>query len=308
MKQALSLNTEFDWLKLAEQYNKQIVKGIIPDTLSQVNSRNPQYFEVSIAFSKDDIISNQITQVPFTIQSISKFIVLLYILEQSGKDNLLQKVGLSASKIDYNTTSAQLFLTNNVIVNPFINAGALTIVSMIKGETSFEKIQRIQQFIEQQFMIHTTIDEDVYFFEKQHSSRNIQITKTLLQYGLLEDHVDVTLDTYLQLCALRMTTKDLAKMGVIFREMIALKHSNALIAHEAMISCGLYRASPLIVQQQKIAAKSGVSGGILAYSTLPCHPASNFDKIGLGIYSPLLNQDGNSAKAYLFLQDFFRNY
>ncbi len=305
MKQLQSYNVKYDWEQLAQKYVNSNVEGYIPVTLPRNQVEDKQYFEVSIAFSKEEIYSNQPFNRPFTIQSISKFITLLYVLEHYGPAKVSNKMKLSASTVDYNTTSADLFLSNNLILNPFINAGALTIASMIKGDNNSEKVSTIIAFIRQYFQVESTVDESIFLFEKANSYNNYEIAANLKQYGFLEDSIENTIDTYLQLCALRMTTKDLAKIGFIFQEMVSKKHAAALMVHEAMLQCGLYRASPLSVNDKYVPAKSGVSGSILAYSY--CHDTLYSDNIGLGIYSPLLNRDGNSAKGYDYLRDFFRN-
>lgn len=299
MKQALQL----DWLALAKQYETTTIAGMIPQTLPASVVQNPQCFEVCVAYSREHIVCNQVQPATFTIQSIAKFIVLFYILDTYGSNRFFKKVDLAPTTIAYNETAASLFIVNQKIVNPFINAGALTLVSMIEGQTVSQKVQQLQQFIQQTFAITTTVDSDIYAYERTHSQTNEAICHTLHSLHFLEDSVATTLDTYLQLCALRMTAQDLAKMSYIFQEM---RTEAAQLTEQALLACGLYCASPLTIKQQPIAAKSGVAGGIIAYSALP--DSGNFDKIGLGIYSPLLNEEGNSAKGYQFLQHFFSQH
>lgn len=306
MKQLLSRNVKYDWDQLAQKYENVTVDGYIPITLPTPKLEDSQYFEVSIAFSRDEIYSNRQFNQPFTIQSISKFITLFYVLEYYGPEKVSHKMKLSASTVDYNTVSADLFLSDNLILNPFINAGALTIASMIKGDHHIEKVNAVIEFVRQYFQVDSAVDESVYSFEKRNSYTNYEIAGKLQLLGFLEDSIEGTLNTYLQLCALKMTTKDLAKIGFIFQEMVCNKHEAALVVHEAMVQCGLYRASPLSVNDKYIPAKSGVSGSIIAYSY--CLDALHSDNIGLGIYSPLLNSDGNSAKGYNYLRDFFGNF
>jgi len=301
MTQSLQLN----WLHLAKQYENVTVTGTIPTTLPTSAMPTPQYFEVCVAYSREQFFCNQAQHATFTIQSIAKVIVLFYILDNYGSNRFFTKIDLASTTIAYNETAAELFTKNNKICNPFINAGALTLVSMIKGTTVEQKVARIKQFIWQKFGITTQVDETILAYERQHSQTNEIICHTLQALHFLEDDATTTLATYLQLCALQMTTRDLAKISYILQEMREENNANLAIIEQALIACGLYGASPLTIKQQPIAAKSGVSGGIIAYSALP--DLVNFDKIGVGIYSPLLNTAGNSAKGYQFLQQFFSN-
>ncbi|GEM_PF-3709507 len=292
------------WLAQAYEWETKQVEGYFPSHLPILEHLPSQYFEVSIAFSEQDIFSNRQYPQYFTIQSISKFFSLFYVLKQHGVNKVRQKVGITASSIAYNTKSATAFYVNGAILNPFINAGALTITSMIDGHSIPEKIRNIKLFIAQQFNVVTIIDEDVLSYERQHSEQNNDILHTLKMLDLLEDTIENTLESYLALCSLKMSTQDLAKIGYLFQQLIAYD-ATAQYAHKALLASGLYGDSPLSVNNQQIAAKSGISGSILSYNVSSCNQYPTFDKIGIGIYSPLLNNEGNSAKGMHFLKQLF---
>lgn len=288
-----------NWLTLAKHYEKLTVAGSIPTTLPASAITDAQYFEVCVAYSPEHIICSQAQPAVFTIQSISKLLVLYYILDNYGS---LDTVAMHPTTIAYNETDPALFMADQKIVNPFINAGALTLVSMIEGVTMQHKVERVMAFIAQKFGITTQVDEAIYAYERTHSQTNEAICHTLAALGFLQADVATTLASYLRLCALQMTTCDLAKISYLLQQQRTTDKNIALI-EQALLACGLYGASPLTVNEQPIAAKSGVSGSIIAYSALP--EAHSLAKIGVGIYSPLLNNEGNSAKGYQFLQQLF---
>lgn len=129
------------------------------------------------------------------------------------------------------------------------------------------------------------------------SERNKEILHTLNKLDLLEDAIENTLETYLTLCSLQMSTQDLAKIGYKFQQLIT-HDAIARYAHRALLASGLYGESPLAVNNQQIGAKSGISGSIFSYKLSSCNQYPTFDKIGIGIYSPLLNNEGNSVKVF----------
>ena len=64
-----------------------------------------------------------------------------------------------------------------------------------------------------------------------------------------------------------------------------------------MATCGLYNESGLFAATVGIPAKSGVGGGILA--VVP-------GQLGIGVFSPLLDDKGNSIAGMSFLADLSR--
>jgi len=69
----------------------------------------------------------------------------------------------------------------------------------------------------------------------------------------------------------------------------------AKICKTFMVTCGMYNASGEFAIRVGIPAKSGVAGGILA--TVP-------HRMGIGVYSPALDEKGNSLAGVKLLEAF----
>ena len=85
------------------------------------------------------------TRVPFTIQSISKLVSLILAIRDCGADHLFhEKVGVEPTGDPFN--SIVKLETRTRPFNPFINAGAITVASCIKGKDADEKFGRFLEF------------------------------------------------------------------------------------------------------------------------------------------------------------------
>lgn len=306
MKQLQHFNHIDELLFISQKYKKQKVDGIKLNSLPNIPI-NWQHFEFSLALSETDFISSDEQLTDFTIQSISKFLILYFILSYFGEKEVLKRIQINPTDVVYNEKNQHIFIQKNKIVSPFINAGAISLTSMIPGDTTEKKVNHIKHFIQDLFKIDFSIDEKTYLHEKRYSDSNYKICLALNENNFLDSDIKLSIDTYLQLCSIKMNTQKLAKIGYLFTKILETKNSNATLVDLAMKYCGLYNESPLQINKEYIAAKSGVSGAILTYSSFPCHYNCNLDKIGLGIYSPLLNKNGNSTKAYSFLQYFYKS-
>ena len=141
------------------------------------------------------------------------------------------------------------------------------------------------------------LDEDVYRSEKATGSRNRAIAYMLDSFGVLDDP-DEVLDVYFRQCSLRVTTVDLARMAATLargginpqtgRRVTGTRVVQRTLS--VMVTCGMYNAAGDWVSAVGMPAKSGVGGGILA--VLP-------GQLGIGVYSPLLDDRGNSVRGVL---------
>ena len=265
------------------------VAGYIPE-LARVDS---SAFGMAVIDVDGDVAVGGDSDVPFSIQSISKVFTLTLALGMIG-DRLWRRVGREPSGNPFNSI-VQLERERGVPRNPFINAGAIAVTDVIvsghQPRESLGEILRFMQFLAQDPSIF--IDEAVAASEKRTGFRNTALANYMKSFGVIENPVDFTLGVYFHHCALAMTCRQLAMAGrylahsgknpstgfsVVPRE--RARRINAL-----MLTCGHYDGSGEFAYRVGLPGKSGVGGGILAVAP---------GKASIAVWSPGLDAAGNS--------------
>ncbi|WP_020617493.1 glutaminase A [Paenibacillus daejeonensis] len=246
----------------------------------------------------------------FTMQSISKVFTLLLALMDRGEERVFNHVGMEPSGDDYNSMLKLELVEPGKPFNPLINAGAIAITALIKGDSTDEQFTRIRDFF-RTIAGNPDIDYNhgVYTSEQQTAHRNRSLAYFLKDNDVLSDDTEVedVLDVYFRQCALEVNCEQLARMGMVLanggfdlvtgQELIPYRYVQ--IAKTFMVTCGMYNASGEFAIQAGIPAKSGVSGGILAL--VP-------GRYGIGVIGPSLNRKGNSTAGLHLLQKLSAQY
>lgn len=231
----------------------------------------------------------------FTIQSISKVLVLTLALMDNGFEKVFGKVGVEATGDPFNSIVRLELRHLQKPLNPMINAGAIATTSLISGKDGEEQIERILEFAK---LVsdnpNISINEEVYRSEVQTGDRNRSLAYFMKSTGIIEEDVESLIQVYFKQCSMEMTCKDLARIGALYSNNgICLKTGKEIIPKAIcrtvmaiMTTCGLYDASGDFAVKVGIPAKSGVGGGILV--AVP-------NKIGIGVYGPALDDKGNST-------------
>lgn len=269
------------------------VADYIP-ALSNVDSSS-----VAAAIYHIDKVSNPCTyagnfEQKFTLQSISKVLILALALQDRGYQYVFNKVGMEPTGDPYNSIIKLETSTHSKPLNPMINAGALAVTSMVKGKNAEERWHRIKAFVECLLDGKTiTYDKEIAQSEYETTNLNRALCYFMKQHGVIESDVNELIDVYTKQCAIEMNCLDLARIGAVFalngkdpvtgEQMI--DDEIARVCKTFMVTCGMYNASGEFAIKVGIPAKSGVSGGILG--VVP-------GKYGIGIFSPALDEKGNS--------------
>jgi len=281
-----------------------LAEGAVADYIPELSKANPQWFGICIATRDGHIYEVGDTRQAFTIQSISKALTYGIALEDNGEDYVLDKVGVEPSGDAFNAISLQP--DTGAPFNPMINAGAIAICGQIKpgdGQTRSEKIlARLSAYAGRSL----SVDDKVYQSESQTGHRNRAIGWMLRNFNILDEEPTDILESYFRQCAIQVTCRDLAIMGAT----LANQGRNPLTRERAvnpayvnnvlsvMSTCGMYDYSGEWLYRVGLPAKSGVAGGILA--VLP-------GQLGIGIFSPPLDRQGNSARGIKVCEDLSRD-
>ena len=239
----------------------------------------------------------------FTIQSISKPIVLALALMDNEWEYVFSKVGMEPSGDPFNSIMKLETNDTKKPCNPMINAGAIATTALIKGKDLQEKEERMISFFRKLAKNDSLqINEDVYKSEKLTGDRNRAMGYLLKNDGFIEGDVEEVLDLYFKQCSIEATARDLARFGAVIANDGVTPWSNEVlmsrdicrIVKTIMVTCGMYDASGEFAIHVGVPAKSGVGGGVLA--TVP-------RRYGIGIYGPALDKKGNSVCGLHILKD-----
>ena len=138
------------------------------------------------------------------------------------------------------------------------------------------------------------MDEQVYLSEKATGNKNRALVYMLKAYGMINDDAEEVLDCYFRACSIKATIVDIAKIAFVFANGGVNKSTGeryfdkeyARYVNAVLMTCGMYDGSGEFAINVGVPAKSGVGGGIMAI--VP-------NKMGIGIYSPALDDKGNSV-------------
>lgn len=288
-----------DILKVCKPYTKE---GKLANYIPELTKANPNDLGICVVDESNHFYCAGDFNKNFTIQSISKTLLLLLALMDNGIEEVKNHVGVEATgkPFDAINYTAQELLRENI--NPMVNMGAILLCTLIKGdnyENKFNRLLTLTRKITDNPSIE--LDMSVYLSEKRTGNKNKALAYLLKAYGMIDDDVEAILDCYFKACSIKVNCIDLAKIGQIFanhgkhpvtKEQIFPKQY-AKYVNAILTTCGMYDGSGEFAVRVGVPAKSGVGGGIMAI--VP-------NKMGIGIYSPNLDAKGNSVAGIKVLE------
>ena len=206
----------------------------------------------------------------FTIQSISKAFVYGLALEDHGRDYVQCKVSVEPTGEAFN--SIMLDQSTNRPYNPMVNTGAIATTDLIKGANPTERLKRILEMFRRYTGHRHDVNMPVFLSERTTGHRNRAIAYLMLNFGMVTERIEETLDLYFQQCAVMVTARDLATMAATLANggvnpvtgERALDERYVQDVVSVMFTCGMYNHSGSWACKVGLPAKSGVSGGITA--------------------------------------------
>lgn len=291
---------------IIESNKKYTNFGQVASYIPELKKANPEDLGICIIDKNNNIYYEGDYKKKFTIQSVSKTIILAMALMDNDWPYVFSKVGMEPSGDPFNSIMKLETDDTKKPCNPMINAGAIVTTSLIKGSTLKEKEERMLAFFRKIAKNdNIKINKAVYESEKLTGDRNRAMAYLLKNDGVIDGDVDEILDLYFKQCSLEVDCVDLARIGLIFANYgIDIETGERVISESVsrmvktfMVTCGMYDASGEFAIKVGIPAKSGVGGGIMA--SVP-------KKMGIGIYGPSLDKKGNSIAGIKVLEDLSR--
>nr|WP_183388131.1 glutaminase B [Halomonas organivorans] len=273
--------------------------GRVADYIPALAEQDANRFGIAICTNQGKIYHAGEAQVPFSIQSIAKVLLLTLALRVQG-DALWTRVGRNPSGMPFNSLT-QLEAEGGKPRNPFINAGAIAVTDRLVGAfaTPSKHLRDVARRLSGNPAIH--IDDAVQASEWRHRARNAAMAYLMKAFCHLDNEVDEVLTAYFACCALSMSCVDLARaFNFLAAEGHALSLGERFIApdlarriNSLLFTCGMYDAAGDFAYRAGLPAKSGVGGGIVAI--VP-------GRFSVCAWSPALDERGNSVAAQYALE------
>ncbi|HFK5503448.1 TPA: glutaminase A [Elizabethkingia anophelis] len=289
---------------ILEKNRSYYQQGKVADYIPELGKADSKSIALSVIDENGKVINVGDTDKKFTIQSISKIISLMIAVREKGEQNVFDKMGYFGTDKPFNHFSN--LETTGKPLNPMMNAGAILTTSLIdgEGEEPFKKILEMVRYITKNRNINYS--KEVYNSERETGHRNRGMFYIMKNNGLITGNEE-KLNNYFKQCSIEVTAEDLAKIGYFFAYQCTrydgdTTYKNADIAQlveSQMLIAGMYEFSGEYARTVGLPSKSGVGGGITV--SVP-------GKMGIGVYSPALDQHGNSLAGYHMILDLVKKY
>jgi glutaminase len=236
----------------------------------------------------------------FSIQSISKVFSQALAMEELGPDKLFEKIGSEPTGRAFNSVFAVADMPTHT-GNSYVNAGAISTVSLISGKTADEKWNKILDFYSRVAGEKLQLIDEVYKSEAATNTGNKALSMLLAKYDRIYADPFESVDVYTKQCSVGVNVTQLARMGATLanhgrnpatgEQVIKAEHVPYILS--TMLMAGLYDGSGGWAWHVGLPAKSGVGGGIVA--VVP-------GKGAIAVFAPPLDEAGNSVKAQKVIQ------
>jgi glutaminase len=295
-----------DSQKIKKIYNQinSLHGGKVADYIPQLKEVNPDLFGISICTVNGKKINIGDSEYRFCLQSCSKPLSYCIAHQLYGKESTHKHVGYEPSGHEFN---AFILNKKGLPHNPMINAGAIMVASQIgKGLEPSERFNIIKEYYNKMVGVENEVgfDNSIFLSEKHHADRNISLAYYMRENGAFKEEITPnqiteSLDLYFQQCSITIN----CQMGAIMAATLANggicpvtseKIFDKSVIEDCltlMYGCGMYDYSGQFAFEVGLPAKSGVSGCILL--VVP-------NKMGICIWSPPLDDNGNSYKGIEF--------
>jgi glutaminase len=275
-------------------------EGRVADYIPELTKTPPDQFGIAVAMQNGRTISVGDYDAPFTIQSVSKVFTFAMLLDLAGREGAYAAVGVQPSADAFNAIT--LDARTNRPFNPMVNAGAIAVAGRLREQLGPGAFDEVLSVFSRAAGRQLVVDEAVFESERSTGHRNRAIGHLLRAAEVFEIAVDDVLDLYFRQCSILVTAVDLATMGATLANLgthpASRDHVFGLDAVRdtlsVMFSCGMYDGAGDWATRVGLPAKSGVGGGIMGVVNR---------QLGVGVFSPRLDEAGNSVRGKLCCVD-----
>jgi len=292
-----ALSIELDGL-VKQQYAQHVgnTDGGLADYIPELAKVPPDLFGIAIAAHGGQIFTAGDATAPFTIQSVSKVFTFAMLLERVGRAETYAAVGVQPSAEPFN--AIMLDARTHRPFNPMLNAGAIAVAGRLRQTIGASAFDAVLALFERAAGHRLEVDEAVFESERETGHRNRAIGHLLRAAGVFDVPVDDVLELYFRQCSIQVTATDLAVMGATLANLGINPVTGVDVfgvdavrdTLSVMFTCGMYDGTGDWATRVGLPAKSGVGGGIMAVVNR---------QVGIGVFSPRLDAEGNSVRGKL---------
>ncbi|MFD1942106.1 glutaminase A [Paradevosia shaoguanensis] len=259
-----------------------------------------ELFGICVAGTDGEIFSVGDADREFAVMSVSKPFIFALICDLIGPTGARERLGVNATGYPFNSLTG-IERSQNGRTNPMVNAGAIATTSLVPGDSMDDKWTFISEGLSRFAGRGLAVNEDVYASASETNFRNRSIAWMLASRDSIYCDPTEAVDLYTRQCALNVSARDLAVMGAtlahggvnpITREQV-VRPETCHYTLAVMLTAGLYETSGDWLYEIGLPGKSGIGGGIVTVSP---------GKSGLGVFSPPLDDEGNSVRGQLVAQ------
>lgn len=231
----------------------------------------------------------------FCVQSAMKPLNYALALEEMGETRVHGHVGREPSGQGFSEITLNHAGRPH---NPMINAGAIMVCSLIRGNRPLaDRFDHVLAYWRKACGQEIGFDNSVFLSERETADRNFALGYFMQEHRAFPEGTDLleTLEFYFMCCSIATTTRDMSLLAATFAsgglhpltgEVLFSPHTVRDVL-SMMSSCGMYDFSGEFAFTVGLPAKSGVSGVVM--TVVP-------NVLGMVTWSPRLDAYGNSTR------------
>jgi glutaminase len=295
------MNLDTQLLQRIVEHAQTCLDGDTANYIPELANVDKELTALAVSTIDGQLLSySNIPSPPITLQSTSKLIPLIGLLEEMGMEQVLQWVKVEPSGDDF-ASITRLERFGPKPSNPMVNAGAIALCSHIPG-IGEQQFAWLEHWVMKLFNQRLTMNPLVFASEKRTGDRNRALAYLLQSRNNLGKNVTETLDLYFALCSYEAKIEQMLYLPTLLAnggkchqtQKQIISPETCKITMAIMATCGLYDETGTHMVRTGMPAKSGVSGYTVA--VVP-------GKAGIVALSPRVNQKGNSIRAELMLEE-----
>lgn len=287
-------------LEKAVQISGSHTEGLVADYIPELKKVDAEYVAGAVRLQDGEFISAGGSKAAkFTLQSVSKLVLLIGLMEEFGSKKVFSWINAEPSGHSF-AAIGYLDKYGAVPSNPLINAGAIVLSGRIPGSAT-EQLEWVKGWTHKLFNAALPFNEEVFNSELISADRNRSLAYLMKSTGVLVKSVEEVLVPYCALCSYDVNIEQATYLPMLLanggltpdgKRIFSEGTSNQVVS--IMATCGLYDESGMHLVKTGLPAKSSVSGLIIAVAT---------GRGGIAVLSPRLNEKGNSVRGNIILNE-----